>query len=163
VYKGAVFEFPQPTGYAVGMLASTRFDDVGTALEYCVAEQLRGMVGPFISLIQREEHLRHLMGVPHLLGLLTTVFLAELDAPAPGKHWNRTFTAEQLAAVAALPPVAATRESRIGFGMGSARLRLTRARPELARRGIEWPAELAAVAADRVDDVLDLDLRDWLY
>ena len=35
------------------------------------------MNGPFISLLEREEHLRHLTGVPHLLGLLTTVFLAE--------------------------------------------------------------------------------------
>ena len=84
------------------MLSATKFDDVGAALEYAVAEQLRGLAGPFITFLQREEHLRHLTGVPHLLGLLTTVFLAETGEPPPGKHWNDTYTDEQRAAVAAL-------------------------------------------------------------
>jgi hypothetical protein len=163
VYQGAPFELPTPTGYAVGLLSASRFDDVGAALEYAVAEQLRGLVGPFISLIQRDEHFRHLTGMAHLVGLLTTVFLAELDAPPLGKHWNRTFTEEQRAAVAALPPVAATREAVLAFGLESARLLITRARPELARRGIDWPAPLAAVAADRINDVFEIDTHDWLY
>jgi len=103
VGKGQAFEFPQSSEYVVGMLSGVRFTDVSLALEYAVAEQLRGIAGPFISLVQRGEHVRHMAGVPHLLGLLTTVFLAELDAPPPGKHWNRSFTEEQLAAVAARP------------------------------------------------------------
>ena len=162
VFPGEAFAFPPPTGYTVGMLASARFERIDEALEYAVVEQLRGMAGPFISLIQRDEHLKHLAGVPHLLGLLTTVFLAELDAPMPGKHWNRTFTPEQLAAVAALPGAAATREAMIAFGMGVAELVLTRARPLFADRGLEWPAPLAAVAADRVRDCLGMEPGDWL-
>ncbi len=163
VFKGEVISFPPPPGYGVGMLSTTRFDDVRDALEYAVAEQLRGLAGPFISLIERGEHLRHLTGVPHLLGLLTTVFLAELAAPPPAKHWNRTFTPEQVSAVAALPPVAATRERLVEFGLAVAELTLTRARPQFAAYGLEWPHAFAGVVADRLHDTLDIDARPWLH
>ena len=59
---------PCPPRYSVGLLSSGQFDDLGDALEYAVEEQLRGLAGPFITLIQRDEHLRHLTGVPHILG-----------------------------------------------------------------------------------------------
>jgi predicted nucleotidyltransferase len=163
VYKDAVFYFDPPSTYAVGMLSGTRFDDVGDALEYAVVEQLRGMAGPFISLVQRDEHLRHLTGVPHLLGLLTTVFLAELDAPPPGKHWNQTYSDEQLAAVAALPAVRATRDSIIGFGLALAELLVTRARPQFEQREIAWPAPLAAATAERLRSSLGIETSDWLF
>jgi hypothetical protein len=164
VYSGSVPEWPAPAGqYTVGMLSGKRFDDLGQALEYAVAEQLRGMAGPFVSLVQRDEHLKHLTGVPHLLGLLTTVFLAETGAPAPGKHWNRTFTEEQRQAVADLPPAGATREGIIAFGMGVAELVVTRARPLFPRYGLRWPADLAAVTAARVRDQLGLETATRLY
>jgi hypothetical protein len=87
VWSGAAPDWPTPpVRYPVGMLSSTQFDALGPALEYAVAEQLRGLAGPFISLLRRQEHLRHLTGVPHLLGLLTTVFLAETGQVPPGKH-----------------------------------------------------------------------------
>ena len=149
--------------YTVGMLSGQRFAEIGAALEYAVAEQLRGMAGPFVSLLQRSEHLKHLTGVPHILGLLTTVFLAETGAPPPGKHWNRSFTEEQRAAVAALPPVAATRDDLIAFGLGLAELVVTRARPLYERYGLEWPAPLAAVVVERLRSELDLDVGAWLH
>ena len=148
--------------YTVGMMSSQRFAEIGPALEYAVAEQLRGLAGPFVSLVERDEHVKHLTGVPHILGLLTTVFLAETGAPPPGKHWNRTFTEEQRAAVAALPPVSATREGIVAFGLGVAELVLTRARPLYPRYGLTWPSELAAVVADRLRSELGLDVGDWL-
>ena len=152
-----------PVRYAVGLLSGQQFEDVGEALEYAVAEQLRGMNGPLISLIEREEHLRHLTGVTHLLGLLTTVFLAETGAVPPGKHWNGTYTEEQRDAVAALPPVSATREGLLAFGMGLAELLITRARPLFPRYGLEWPTDLAGVVRDRVAAQLDLDVSAWLF
>ena len=128
VWAGEVPEWPTPpVRYAVGMLSATPFEDLGDALEYAVAEQLRGMAGPFISLIEREEHLRHLTGVPHLLGLLTTVFLAETGAVPPGKHWNGTYTEEQRAARRGAP--AGERHPR-----GADRLR-PRARPSSSSPG----------------------------
>ncbi len=163
VYKGAPLVFPTPTGYAVGALSGQRFDDIADALEYAVEEQLRGMAGPFVSLVQRDEHVKHLTGVPHLLGLLTTVFLAETGRPAPGKRWNESFTDEQLQAVAALPPVAATRDDIIAFGMAVAHQVVSRGRPLFERYEREWPAALARVAADRVRSSLGIDTTDWLY
>ena len=164
VWPGAAPEWPAPpVRYQVGMLANAPFDDLGMALEYAVAEQLRGLAGPFISLLQREEHLKHLTGVPHLLGLLTTVFLAETDAVPPGKRWNAAYTDEQSAAVGALPPVSATREGLIAFGLGLAELLLTRARPLFARYEQTWPADLARVAAGRVRDQLELEISSWCY
>lgn len=153
----------QPASYVVGMMSTRRFPDIGEALEYAVLEQLRGLAGPFISLVQREEHLRHLTGVGHLLGLLTTVFLAETNAPPAGKHWNRTFTAEQRDAAAQLPPVRATREGILAFGLGIAELTLSRARSLYPRYGLTWPDELAAVTADRLRTVLGIDAGAWLY
>ena len=164
IYAGQPPAFPPPTGeYTVGMLLGQRFADVADALDYAVAEQLRGLAGPFISLLQRDEHVRHLTGLPHLLGLLTTVFLAETGAPPPGKHWNRTFTEEQRAAVAALPPVSATREGITAFSLGLAELLVTRARPLFVTYDRTWPANLAAVAARRLHDVLGIDASAWLH
>jgi len=163
VFAGAEPEPVTRSAYMVGSLSRRGFDTVGDALEYAVAEQLRGLAGPFISLVEREEHMRHLAGMPHLLGLLTTVFLAETGAAPPGKHWNRTFTEEQRSAVAALPPARATRDDIIAFGLGLANLLVTRARPLYPRYDLTWPSDLASVAATRLQDWLGVDTQGWLH
>jgi hypothetical protein len=162
VYPGRAPPYVPSRRYAVG-LASRPFESLGEALAYAVEEQLRGMAGPFVSLIHREEHLRHLTGCAHLVSLLTAVFLAETGAPPPAKHWNRSFTEEQRAAVAALPPLSATREGLIAFGLGLAELLVTRARPLYPRYGLEWPSALAAVVARRVHEELGIQVGDWLF
>jgi hypothetical protein len=149
------------TGYPVGF-SSARFDDVRDALEYAVAEQLRGLAGPFISLIKRGEHLRHLTGVPHVLGLLTTVFLAETGEAPPAKIWNQAYTAEQREAVAALPAVRAARDDLIAFDLAVASLIVARARPLFHQHDLDWPADLARVAATRVRDHLGIETAHWL-
>jgi hypothetical protein len=163
VWSGKAMEFPVSSQYVVGQLSGTRFDQVGAALEYAVAEQLRGLAGPFVSLIQREEHVRHLTGVPHLIGLITTVFLAETELPQPGKHWNSTFTQEQRDSIAALPPARATREDLIAFGLGAARLIVDRARPLYPRFGLEWPSALASVISARLQTELGIETQEWLW
>jgi predicted nucleotidyltransferase len=164
VWAGQAPEWPTPpVRYTVGMLSGSPFEDLGAALEYAVAEQLRGMNGPLISLIEREEHLRHLTGVTHLLGLLTTVFLAENGAVPPGKRWNGAYTEEQRAAVAALPPVRATREDLLAFGFGLAEVLVTRARPLFPRYDQEWPSDLARVTTVRMKERLGIDTSAWLY
>lgn len=153
---------PPAVEYSVGMLSSTRFTNVSDALEYAVAEQLRGLGGPFITLIQRDEHLKHLTGLPHVLGLLTTVFLAETGEVPPGKLWNATYTEDQRATVASLPAVRATRDDLIAFSLALAELMLTRARPLFDRYGLDWPSELAQVTSTRLRDELGVDTSDWL-
>jgi predicted nucleotidyltransferase len=153
---------PRPrTGYAVGF-SSTRFLDIRDALDYAVAEQLRGLAGPFISLIHRGEHLRHLTGVPHVLGLLTTVFLAETGEAPPAKVWNQVYTEEQRDTVAALPAVRATRDDLIAFALAVAHLIVERARPLFLQHDLDWPADLARVAAGRIRDELGIETSDWL-
>lgn len=161
IWAGAAPEWPTPpVVYAAGMLGA-RFDNLADALDHAVAEQLRSLAGPFLTFLQRDEHLTLLAGVPHLVALLTTVFLAETGAVPPGKRWNATYTEEQRAAAATIPPAGATRESQIAFTLGSARLLVERARPLYPRYGLEWPGALADVAADRLEAVLDIDAT-WL-
>jgi predicted nucleotidyltransferase len=162
IFRGEAITFPPATDYVVGSLSHTRFAEIGDALEYAVAEQLRGMAGPFVSLVRRHENLRQLAGIPHLLGLLTTVFLAELGAPPPGKLWNATYTDEQLAAVAALPPVSANDDDMVAFSLALAELVIRRARPLFDRYGLTWPTALAEVAARRLHDALGIDASPWL-
>lgn len=162
VHSGEVPIFRPPAGYPVGF-ASSRFETIGPALEYAVVEQLRGLAGPFVSLIQREEHLRHLTGVPHVIGLLCTVFLAETGKEPPRKTWNATYTEEQREAAAALPAARATREDMIAFGLGVARQIVDRARPLFAEHDLDWPTGLARVASARLRDELGLDTAEWLH
>lgn len=161
IWSGEIPASRPRTGYPVGF-SSTRFGNIRDALEYAVAEQLRGLAGPFISLIHRGEHLRHLTGVPHLLGLLTTVFLAETGEAPPVKVWNDTYTEEQRDAVAALPAVRATRDDLIAFGLATANLVVDRARPLFQQHDLEWPTGLARVAAARIRDELGIETSDWL-
>ena len=103
---------------------------IGAALEYAVAEQLRGMAGPFISLSSARSTSATSPACPHLLGLLTTVFLAETGAVPPGKHWNGAYTEEQRAAgrgapAGRAPPARASSPSASGSPSSSSR----RARP----------------------------------
>ena len=163
VYAGSAPAYVPSQRYVAGMLSSRPFDSVGEALGYAVEEQLRGMAGPFISLVKRDEHLRHLTGAAHLVGLLTVVFLAETGAPPPAKQWNLTFTEEQRAAAATIPPLSATREGVTAFGLGVAEMVVSRARPLYPRYGLEWPAELAQVVARRIRHELGIDVGDWLY
>jgi hypothetical protein len=163
IWSGKAFEMPASQHFTVGQLSGARFDTIGPALEYAVAEQLRGLSGPFISLLQREEHVRHLAGVPHLIGLLTTVFLAETDRPQPGKHWNSTLTAEQRETIAKLPAVRAARDEITAFGLGVAQLIVERARPLYPRFNLAWPTDLATVVASRLRSELGIETAEWLY
>ena len=52
ISKGAPFVIPTPTDYAVGLLAGTRFAELGSALDYAVAEQLRGLAGLFVPAVR---------------------------------------------------------------------------------------------------------------
>jgi hypothetical protein len=161
VHRGVVFDFPRPDSWFIGGVLHPTLDAV---LTHSVAELLRCLCGPFVSSMQRGDHLRNLtVGVPHLLGLLGGVFLAELDAPMPTKQWSAVLTAEQQAAAAALPAVRADRDSMLAFGLALAELIVTRARPEMARRGLAWPTAFAAATTDRLRDALGVDSRGWLH
>ena len=111
-----------------------------------------------------EHHEAFLADRDHWLAAITpTVFLAETGEVPPGKHWNGTYTDEQRAAVAGLPPVSATADGLTAFGLGLAELLVTRARPLFPRYDLAWPADLARVTADRLRTELAVDARAWLF
>jgi hypothetical protein len=146
--------FVQPTGFAVGLLSGQRYADHGGAVEYAVAEMLRGTAGPFVSFLERGEHVRHIAGCGHILGLLTTVMLAETESPpANGKLLNSFLTDEQRACLESLPPLRATRADVAAFGLAVAGEVLRRARPLFTKYNLTWPTELEAVARDRVASI----------
>lgn len=153
----------RPPGYFVGMMSPHPFPDIAPALEYAMEERFRGLAGPFVSLLQRGEHVRHLQGVGHALALLLIVFLAETGAAPPAKHLNVALTDEQRDAVAQLPPVAATRDSLIGFELAIAGLMVTRARPLYPQLDLEWPAQLIDVAARRIEKCLGVTRPGWMH
>ena len=163
VYRGELPAPPRPAGYAVGMLSAQRYATLTDALEYAVEEKLRGLAGPFITLIGRDDHITHLTGVAHIVRLLTTVLLAENGSAPAGKILRESLTDEQQSVVAGLPALHASREALIEFDLALTREMLTRARPLYARYGLTWPAPLAAVAATRLRDKLGINAADWLY
>ncbi len=152
--------FAPVTGFAVGLLSSHRYDDNASAVEYAVAEMLRGTAGPFVSYLERGEHVRHMVGCGHIVGLLTTVMLAETESPpANGKRLNAFLTDEQRACLESLPPLRATREDVSAFGLAVAGEVLRRARPLFAKYDLDWPTDLEAVARARVASI-GLELPD---
>jgi len=128
-------------GFQVGMLSGKRYPDHASAVEYAVLETLRGLAGPFITFTQRGEHVGHMTGCAHILGLLTTVMLAETGSPpTPVKQLHAVLTDEQRSAIAALPPLRATREDVTAYGLAVASETLRRARPLFDKFDLSWPA-----------------------
>ena len=60
--------FTAPTGFAVGLLSGNRYNDYAPAVEYAVAETLRGVAGPFRTFLERGEHVAPHGGCAHMLG-----------------------------------------------------------------------------------------------
>jgi len=146
--------FTPPSGIAVGMLSGRRYEDYPAAVEYAVAETLRGLAGPFRTFLERGEHVRHMAGCAHILGLLTTVMLAENDAPpVTAKRLNASLNDEQRAALASLPPLRPTRVDIAAFGLAVAAETLRRARPLFAEYGLDWPDALEGVARRRIEEL----------
>ena len=59
--------------------------------------------------------------------------------------------------------MSATRDDLLAFGLGFAELLVTRARPLYQRYDLEWPADLASVAARRIHSELGVDVSAWLH
>ncbi len=154
-------DWTPPPGFAVGMMSGRRFTDYRPAVEYAVRERLRCLAGPGIRFLKRGDHLGHLGGLGHTLGLLTTVLLAEAEVvPDDARHPERYMNAAQRAVIEALPPVTATYDSLLAFELALAEQTLTRARPLFERYGLTWPTEFEAVAAANLQRHLGVTV-DW--
>lgn len=155
-------DWTPPAGFGVGMMSGRRFTEYGPAVEYAVQERLRCLAGPGIRFLKRGDHLGHLGGLGHTLGLLTTVLLAETGVvPDDPRHPERYLTAEQRVVIEALPPVTATYDSLLAFELALAEQTLTRARPLFDKFGLAWPSALERVAARNLKRHLGVNV-DWL-
>ena len=158
VWAESAPEWTPPPGFSVGMMSGRRFTDYGEAVAYAVQERLRCLAGPGIRFTKRGDHVSHIGGLGHTMGLLMTVLLAESGVvPDDARYPERSLTDEQRAVFASLPPVTATYASLVDFEMALARETLTRARPLLP----DWPTALESVAARKVREHLGLTF-DWL-
>ena len=106
--------------------------------------------------------MRHLTGVPHILGLLTTVFLAETGSPPPAKQWNRSFSANSETqwphCLRYRPPERACSPSVSPWP------NCWSPEPDLCTSAMTGVGPgLAQVAADRLEGELGLAVRGWLH
>ena len=161
VWAGEAPEWPTPpVRYAVGLLSGTQFEDLGDGPRVRRGRAAaRAWPARSSACSQREEHLRHLTGVPHLLGLLTTVFLAETGSVAARQALERHL--HRGAARRGGRPPAGERHPR--------RAHRVRPRPRRAPRHACPPAlpplrprvagrPRPRVTADRVQDQLGIDM-----
>ena len=65
--------------------------------------------------------------------------------------------------LSSLPPVAPTYDLLLDFGLAVACQIITRARPLYQTFDLPWPADLAAVAATRINEHLGVDASAWLH
>lgn len=161
VYADGAPTAKRPPGYVVGMLSRSLFESPAQAVDYAVAEQLRGLAGPFVSLLQREDHVRHMSGLGHITFLLVAVLLVESGAAPAGKILRRSLTPEQEALFDDMPPLRPTRDSLIDTSLWMAGQTIERSRPLFERFGLPWPVEQERVTKRRLREVLDIEVA-WL-
>jgi hypothetical protein len=126
-----------------------------------VQEFLR-VLGMLAGAVGREEYELGLRGVDLLRGMTLDLMLEE-NGVSPSKRGGalrrRPFlTAEQLGALATIPPQAAARESVIAANRAIAAIFLPRARRLAARIGMVWPTEFEDATKRHLELKLQLEI-----
>jgi hypothetical protein len=109
-------------------------------------EEFLRILGLLPLAMGRAEYFNSVTGLFFLRNLIVDLLVEETDAPHRGGalHLNRLITAEQKAALAALPPLVAERDALIAAYLAHAALYLPRARRMAALRGVAWPERFEA-------------------
>jgi hypothetical protein len=109
-------------------------------------EEFLRILGLLPLAMGRAEYFNSVTGLFFLRNLIVDLLVAETDAPHRGGalHLNRLISAEQKAALMALPPLIAERDALIAAYLAHAALYLPRARRMAARLGVDWPERLEA-------------------
>lgn len=110
------------------------------------------VLGLLPVVLGRDELVAGALGAGLLQQLLVRLMLEDVEVPDRGGalHLAPLLPPDRYAALAALPPLRATRESVLGFHLACARLFLPLGRELAARTGASWPAELEAAALDHL-------------
>lgn len=126
-------------------------------LRYAFDEFLR-VLGLLPVAMGREEYLNGVTGVFHLRNLLIDLMIEETAAAHRGGalHLNRLITAEQKAALAALPVPGPERDALIAAHLAYAEEYLPRARGLAESRGVDWPERFEAATWDYLGETLGI-------
>ncbi|WP_375692010.1 nucleotidyltransferase domain-containing protein [Pseudooceanicola sp. LIPI14-2-Ac024] len=124
---------------------------------YMFDEFLR-ILGLLPLVVGRSEWLNGVTGVFHLRNLLVELMIEETAVPHRGGalHLNRLITAEQKAALAALPIPAPDKEALVAAHLAYAAEFLPRARACAERWGVEWPERFEAATWALLADTLGI-------
>lgn len=118
------------------------------------------VLGLLPVVLGRGEYVAGALGAGLLQQLLVRLMLEDVEVPDRGGalHLAPLLPPDRYAALAALPPLAATRPAVLGFHLACARLFLPLGRELAARTGADWPADLETAALDHLRRELDAGL-----
>jgi hypothetical protein len=118
------------------------------------------VLGLLPVVLGRAEYVAGALGAGLLRALLVRLMLEDVEVPDRGGalHLAPLLPPDRLAALAALPPVAATREAVLDAHLACARLFLPLARALADRTGADWPAAMATAALDHLSRELGVHL-----
>ena len=117
------------------------------------------ILGLLHLVVGREEYLNGVLGLHHLRSALVELMIQETGAPNRGGilHLNRLITAEQRAALAALPPPVPERQALIDAHLAYAAAYLPRARRRAAALGVDWPEAFEAATWAMLHEALGVE------
>jgi hypothetical protein len=129
------------------------------ALDPLVREFLR-VLGLGAVVLNRREYMVSLDGMGLLRGMIVDLFMIENGRRRDRgvKRVNQFLTGEQRAALEALPPLSATRESSIAYMIGAANLFLPRARTLTKAQNATWPEDFLSATRAYLKRELDLTI-----
>jgi predicted nucleotidyltransferase len=118
------------------------------------------ILGLLPVVLGRDEYVVGASGAGLARTLLIQLMVEEVAAPDPGGalHLRGLLPPDRLAQLAALPPIAATRESVLAVHLAVADLFLPLARTLADRSGTPWPAEMLAALREHLDRELGVAL-----
>jgi hypothetical protein len=127
---------------------------------YRIAEEFLRVLGAAPVGYGREEYVTLARGAGLLRDLLIDLMIAEQAPPFPpgALHLSRILPPEDMAALTALPPIEATRESNLASTRALAEAFIPRARRFLAQLGAEWPADLESACRAHLQRELGVTL-----
>ncbi|BCJ34341.1 hypothetical protein Athai_18440 [Actinocatenispora thailandica] len=151
-----------PDGLAARLAGpASRTGPAASAVDRLTREFLR-ILGLLPVVLGRDEYVVGASGAGLARTLLIQLMVEEVAAPDPGGalHLRSLLAPERMAQLAALPPIAATRESVLAAHLACAGLFLPLARALAERSGASWPAEMVAALREHLDRELGVALPD---
>lgn len=131
------------------------------ALRYQINEFIR-VLGLMPVVVGRGEYLTGVMGNGLLRGLLTDLFMLDVNLPDPGGilHMSKLLPEEQIRIMSELPFPGAKRDEIVSANLAVAKVFMPRAKAMAERLGVEWPDAFEAATRRVLREKLGV-AADW--